>query len=128
MSPRPPFHYRLVTGPEDDRLSGPGKVASKSQNQTMARYQIKESESAVLIEIADVAGKQEQLLGAFAACQAGQCSCPTDEYEKLATMNIERSEDEVRLHLEPKAGQKFNLSEIAFCLDYTTEKGEEAES
>lgn len=88
----------------------------------MAHYRIKETESAVSIELTDVAGEQEQLLGAFAACQAGQCSCPTDEYQKLAGMDIQQGEDEIRLELEPKPGEKFDLSEIAACLDYTTAK------
>lgn len=86
----------------------------------MAHYRIKESESAVSIELTEVAGNQEQLLGAFAACQAGQCSCPTDEYQKLAAMDIQQGAEEIRLELEPKTGEKFDLSEIAACLDYTT--------
>ncbi len=86
----------------------------------MARYRIEESESAVSIELTEVAGQQEQLLGAFAACQRGQCTCPTDEYQKLAGMDIEQRDDELRLELEPKPGEKFDLSEIAACLDYTT--------
>lgn len=93
----------------------------------MARYRVKESESAVTIEVDEVAGKQQVLLDAFGACQAGQCSCPTDEYQKLAAMNIERSQDEIRLRLEPKPGEKFDLSEIAACLDYTTAKANEAQ-
>lgn len=86
----------------------------------MAHYRIKESESAVSIELTEVAGNQEQLLGAFAACQAGQCSCPTDEYQKLAAVDIQQGAEEIRLELEPKPGEKFDLSEIAACLDYTT--------
>lgn len=86
----------------------------------MAHYRIRESESAVSIELTEVAGNQEQLLGAFAACQAGQCSCPTDEYQKLAAVDIQQGAEEIRLELEPKPGEKFDLSEIAACLDYTT--------
>lgn len=86
----------------------------------MAHYRIKESESAVSIELTEVAGNQEQLLRAFAACQAGQCSCPTDEYQKLAAVDIQQGAEEIRLELEPKPGEKFDLSEIAACLDYTT--------
>ena len=93
----------------------------------MARYRVQESESTVTIEVDDVAGEQQVLLDAFGACQAGQCSCPTDEYQKLAAMDIEQSGDEMRLRLEPKPGEKFDISEIAACLDYTTAKATEAQ-
>ncbi len=92
----------------------------------MARYRITESQSAVSIELTEVAGKQEELLSAFGACQAGQCSCPTDEYQKLAGMDVQQGEDDIRLKLQPKLGEKFDLSEIAACLDYTTAKATKA--
>ena len=89
----------------------------------MARYRLtEEPKSAVAIEITEVAGKRDQLLGALAACKAGECSCPTDEYKKLNSMDIDTSDDRIRLRLEPKSGEKFDLSEIAACLDYTTAK------
>jgi len=88
----------------------------------MARYQIDEQESTVLIEVAEVAGHQEELMQAFGECQVGQCSCPTTEYTKLASMEVEQGEDLIRLRLDPKPGQKFDTSEIAACLDYTTAK------
>lgn len=93
----------------------------------MAHYRIEESGSTVTIEVTEVAGKQEELLGAFGACQAGQCSCPTDEYQKLAGMEVLHGVDEIRLRLEPKPGEKFDLSEIASCLDYTTAKATDPE-
>ena len=86
----------------------------------MAGYRINESETAVLIEVTGVAGKRDQLLDAFTACQAGQCACPTDEYEKLGRMDVQHGEDEILLRLEPKPGETLDLSEIASCLDYTT--------
>lgn len=92
----------------------------------MARYRLtEEPKSTVSIDITEVAGGQDRLLGAFAACQAGQCSCPTDEYKKLDSMDIQTSGDQIRLRLEPKEGERFNLSEIAACLDYTTAKATE---
>ena len=92
----------------------------------MARYRLtEEPTSTVSIDMTEVTGEQDQLLGAFAACQAGQCSCPTDEYKKLDSMDIQTSGDQIRLRLEPKEGERFNLSEIAACLDYTTAKATE---
>lgn len=93
----------------------------------MARYRIDEKDSTISIEVAEVGGHQDQLMQAFGECQSGQCSCPTDEYEKLASMEVEQVEDLIRLRLEPKPGEKFDTSEIAACLEYTTAKVAEAD-
>jgi hypothetical protein len=89
---------------------------------TMARYRIEENESTVSIEITETGGHQDQLLEAFCECQAGQCSCPTDEYQKLAAMDVQPAGDLIRLRLEAKPGEKFDTAEIATCLDYTTSR------
>jgi hypothetical protein len=88
----------------------------------MARYRIEEKESAVSIEVTEAGGQQDQLLEAFGECQAGQCSCPTDEYKKLALMDVQQAGDLIRLRLEAKPGEKIDTSEIAACLDYVTAK------
>lgn len=88
----------------------------------MARYRIDETESALSIEVTVVGGHQVQLLEAFGECQAGQCSCPTNEYERLVSLQVEQSGDLIRLRLEPRLGETFDTSEIATCLDYTTAK------
>jgi hypothetical protein len=86
----------------------------------MARYRIEQpAESTVAIKLTEIGGQQDRLLAAFASCQAGECSCPTDEYRKLDSMSIEQGEDYITLRLEPKEGESFDLSQIAACLDYT---------
>lgn len=94
----------------------------------MARYRIDEQESGVSIELMEVGGQQVELMEAFGECQAGQCSCPTDEYKKLAAMQAEVSGNLIRLRLEAKPGEKFDPSKITSCLDYTTAKVAEATS
>ena len=94
----------------------------------MAKYRIDEKDATVSIELAEAGGHQHQLLQAFGECQSGQCSCPTTEYEKLASMEMEQTEGLVRLRLEPKPGEKFDTSEIAACLDYTTAKVAQADT
>ena len=87
----------------------------------MARYRIDEDDEAtVLIEVAEVGENQDQLLEAFGECQAGQCSCPTNEYDKLESMELEPGEGVIRMRLEPKPGEKLDTSQVAVCLDYTT--------
>jgi hypothetical protein len=90
----------------------------------MARYRIEQpADSTIAIEVSDVGGQQDRLLAAFASCQAGRCSCPTDEYRKLESMSIEQGEDDITLRLEPKEGESFDLAQITACLDYTTAQG-----
>ena len=88
----------------------------------MARYRIQEEASAVSIELTEVGGHQEQLLEAFGECQAGRCSCPTDEYQKLASMDVENHQDAIRIRLTTKPGEKLDAAEISACLDYTTSR------
>ena len=86
----------------------------------MAKYHIHEDDRAVSVELTDVGEKKEQLLEAFGDCQAGRCSCPTDEYKKLASMEVEEAGGLIKLRLETKPGEKLDTAQIAACLDYTT--------
>ena len=95
----------------------------------MPQYRISEEGTSVSIELTDVEGKQELLLQAFDECQTGQCSCPTDQYEKVAGMQLDSDEQQITIQLEPVRGERFDTDEIAACLDYTiaqTEKPGEA--
>ena len=88
----------------------------------MARYRIQDDESAVSVEVTEVGANAQKLLRALRECQAGQCSCPTDEYQKLASMDIQLAGDVISLRLEAKPRETFGTSEIAACLDYTTKQ------
>jgi len=85
-------------------------------------YRIEEDESGLSVELKGAVGKKDELLATFGECTEGQCSCPTDEYKKLASMDVEQSGDVIKLRLEARTGEKFDTSEIAACLDYTTQK------
>ena len=94
----------------------------------MARYRIDEDEAAVSIELTDLAGRQEQLLEAFRECQEGRCTCPTDEYRKVASMDVDADRDRIAIRLASKPGQRLDSSEIDACLDHTVGKvGDSAE-
>ena len=92
----------------------------------MARYRIDDEDPSVSIEVTDVAGQEQELLEAFGECQAGQCSCPTDEYQKLASMDVQHTRDVIRIRLEPKAGQVLDTRQIASCLENTTATASDA--
>lgn len=88
----------------------------------MSSYEITPAESGITIEITGTGDKREDLLAAFGECQAGQCSCPTDEYDKVAAMKLTSGADTVRIDLAAKPGTAFDPAEIAACLDQTVEK------
>ncbi len=90
----------------------------------MAQYRVEEKGEGISIEVTEVAGRQHELLEAFGECQSGHCTCPTDEYEKLADMEVSPGPDDVVLRLKAKPGTKFDPGEIASCLDYTIAKVE----
>lgn len=88
----------------------------------MAGYRIREDNQALLIELTGVGAKKKELLEAFAECQAGQCACPTDEYGKLASMEVTGAGDSITVRLETKPGEKLDAAQVETCLDYTTTK------
>jgi hypothetical protein len=86
------------------------------------KYIVESNESEVNIEVTETKGKQEKLLEAFQECQEGRCACPTREYSKLDSLEIEGDENTIRLKLKLKPGEKFDEMEISQCLEYTKEK------
>lgn len=88
----------------------------------MTKYTINAEGASVAIELTDVGGRQEELLEAFGECQEGRCSCPTEEYLKVAAMEVRPAGDRIAIRLEAKPGTSLDTSEIAACLDYTVGK------
>lgn len=84
------------------------------------RYQVTERESDVEIRVSDAAGHTTELLQSMRECQSGQCGCPTDQYDKLAAMDVDAGEDEVTVRLQPQAGERLDPEAIEACLDFTT--------
>lgn len=85
----------------------------------MTRYAVSGEASALAIEITELAGHTDELLAAFGECQAGRCSCPTDEYEKVAAMDVRPTDEAITIRLAAKPGTEFDRDKIEACLDYT---------
>jgi len=88
------------------------------------KYSIDEKEDGLAISVDDVKDKKEKLLQAFQECQQGRCSCPTEEYKKLDSIEIEHNDETIELRLKSKRGTKINKAEINKCLEYTAERVE----
>ena len=86
----------------------------------MAKYKIIDQEKGLKIEVKDIEGQEQQLLGEFQKCQEGQCSCPTDEYKKLDSMEVEQKDGGIEIKLKAKEDQILDKEEISRCLEHTT--------
>ena len=98
------------------------KDGNQKRDNTMTRYEITPADAGLAIQISGVGDRRDVLLAAFGECQKGQCSCPTDEYQKVEAMDIAQSEDAIEIRLRAKPGTEFDSREIAACLDYTVTK------
>ncbi len=87
------------------------------------KYRISETGEQLRIEILGVGGnkKREEVLGAFQQCQEGRCACPTRQYEKLRSLDMETGPDAIELRLLPRPGEEFEREQIEKCLDFTIE-------
>lgn len=83
------------------------------------RYDIRDDDDRVEIRVEGVRGRAPQLLASLQDCQEGRCGCPTNEYDRLAAMEIAGGQDEVRVRLDPKPGERLDPKQVAACLDYT---------
>lgn len=74
------------------------------------------------INVTELDGKKEELLEAFQECSEGRCSCPTQEYQKVETMNVIDTEGTIQLSITSKADEVIDTKEIEKCLEYTKNK------
>jgi hypothetical protein len=78
----------------------------------------------VTIDLVDTADRASQVLEALQECQEGRCRCPTDQYERLAGMDIARRGGAMRVRLRPRAGERLDMDALRLCLEYTVQRAE----
>ena len=96
--------------------------ASHYSKGEMMKYKIDEKETGIDISVTDAKNDKQKLLDAFRECQEGRCSCPTNEYKKLASLEVAQDEEGIQLRLKSKDGEVIDKSEIEKCLAYTSER------
>jgi hypothetical protein len=74
------------------------------------------------INITELEEKKEELLEAFNECSEGHCTCPTQEYTKIETLNIVDSEDKIQLSIISRENEVIDTKEIEKCLEHTKNK------
>ena len=83
---------------------------------------IKTTENGIQIDVTELEGKKEQLLEAFQECSEGRCTCPTQEYQKVASMQVLSGADAIQLSIVARDDETIDTAEIEKCLDYTKKR------
>jgi hypothetical protein len=87
-------------------------------------YKIGHTGDEVTIDLSGTAGRTPQVLEALHECQEGQCGCLTDQYERLAGMDIATAEDQIRVTLRPHEGATLDTDAVRSCVEYTVQQAE----
>lgn len=93
----------------------------------MTNYTIEPDDNGLTIQLRDITASREGLLGAFQECREGRCDCPTDEYDKLASMWVRDRPDAITVRLDAKGGETLDESDIEACLRHTVGKAERSD-
>lgn len=83
------------------------------------KYQITKKSDGLDIEVVGIEGEESRLLEAFKECQEGRCSCPTQEYQKLDSLQIAQANGKISLGLKSRDGTQLDQGEIEKCLEHT---------
>jgi hypothetical protein len=86
------------------------------------KYRVEGDGSNIKITVEEVGTEQADLLEEFNECAEGRCSCPTTQYEKVASMQIAPGKDQLSITLTAKPGETIDRDDINTCLEHTTRK------
>lgn len=78
----------------------------------------------VKIQLIGVGQDKAALLETFDACAGGSCECSTDEYVKVASMNVNSDGDDITIDVQTKTGQTIDPSCITDCLDHAVKQAQ----
>lgn len=87
-------------------------------------YEIVKEDKNVEINIKTNDYDKEKLLEYFNNCKDGKCTCPTEEYYKIETMNINENNGYLNISLNPKIDEELNVDELSECVNYTLSNSE----
>jgi hypothetical protein len=99
----------------------------RTRKERLVKATIATKQNGLEVNVEDVKGKKQELLEAFHECSEGRCTCPTEEYKKLESLDIADDDDTIQLVLKAKLGEQINTTEIEKCLDYTKKRVADAE-
>lgn len=83
------------------------------------KYQVDQTLDGLKIQASVAPEQQAKLLEEFGKCASGTCSCPSKQYEKLASINVSQGTAGVNVELKAKPGENIDIEDIKRCLDHT---------
>ena len=87
----------------------------------MMKYSVDQAGDGLHISAAVAVEQQAKLLEEFGKCAAGTCSCPSTQYDKLASIDVKQTAEGVSVDLKAKSGEVIDSEDIRRCLDFTAE-------
>ena len=69
-----------------------------------------------------IKGKEKQLVEALRECQDVRSTCPTQEYPKLDTLELDQSVGKINLRLRARKGLEFDETEVQCSHEHTEER------
>jgi hypothetical protein len=82
-------------------------------------YLIRSRGETLHVDIPAPGPHRTRLLESLEDCCHGRCDCPTDEYRKLARVEIEERGESLAVDLTARAGEVLDPVEISRCIDWT---------
>lgn len=82
-------------------------------------YEITQHGDMVDMRVLEIGDRGPQLLASMQQCQEGDCSCPTDQYDRLDSIDTQPGDDAISITLRPTPGEQLDVSQLAACLDHT---------
>lgn len=92
------------------------------------RYNLTQDGEAVEIHVQDAGERAPQVLASLQECQEGRCGCPTDQYDRLASIEVGGGDGELTVHLTPRPGEHLDPGALGACMDYTLESASDTQS
>ena len=92
------------------------------------RYNMTQDGEAVEIHVQDAGERAPQVLASLQECQEGRCGCPTDQYDRLGSIEVGGGDGELTVHLTPRTGEHLDPDELRACMDYTMESASDTQS
>lgn len=87
----------------------------------MATFNITPRSTGVSIRLQGVGEEKAALLESFEECASGTCGCPTNEYDKVASMEVHSDADAITIELRTRPGEIIDEASVSDCLQYTTD-------
>lgn len=89
------------------------------------KYHVDQTVDGLKIEASVAPEQQAKLLEEFGKCASGTCSCPSTQYDKLASINVSHGANGVSVELKAKSGENIDVEDIKRCLDHTANQLEQ---